>query len=255
VSNCHDEHDARDDFRVRHKILAPSEPPYGFLTTGARLSREERQRLDERVAAATSVDDFVTAYVNAVREIAARDATVSKNVLAVTIPRAAVRPDGDVMVVMGAPLTLDRLASVYFPEDESDPISVWPELCLGRNRVDRREGRAVVMQSQRRTPLTSPSARAGPRCRGGRRRCTRQGVRDGLFSSAIDVADRPEGQPSRPCLCPSPNPPPAFGSAPARKLLSYPIPTRAVTNFRGLADCSLLTRTPTRTRRGPSQPR
>src|SRR6266850_5383566 len=95
----------------------------------------------------------------------------------------------------------------------------------------------------------------GPPCRGGRHRCTRQAVRDGLFSAPIDVAYRPEGQPSRPCLCPSPNPPPAFGSAPARKLLSYPIPTRAVSNFRGLADRSLLTRTPTRTRRGPSQPR
>ena len=38
--------------------------------------------------------------------------------------------------------------------------------------------------------------------------------------------------------------PPAFGSAPARKLLSYPIPTRAVTNFRGLADRSRMIHLP-----------
>jgi len=46
-------------------------------------------------------------------------------------------------------------------------------------------------------PPTSPSARAGPRCRGGRHRCTRQAVRDGLFSAPINVAYRAEGQPSR----------------------------------------------------------
>src|SRR4029453_1564849 len=102
--------------------------------------------------------------------------------------------------------------------------------------------------------FTCPSVRVGPRCRGGRHRCTRQAVRYGLFSAPIDVAYRPEGPPSRPCLCPSPNPPPAFGSAPARKLLSYPIPTLAVTSSRGWGHRSLLARTPTPPRGAPSQP-
>ena len=78
-----------------------------------------------------------------------------------------------------------------------------------------------------------------------------------LVQSKVDVIFTPWGTaaalaakqatatfPSRPSLCPSPNQPPAFGSAPARKLLSYPIPTRAGTNFLGLADRSLPTRTP-----------
>src|SRR4029453_4700604 len=107
----------------------------------------------------------------------------------------------------------------------------------------------------RRERFTSPSPRAGPRCRGGRHRGTRQAVRDDLFSAPIDAASPPDGQPSPPWPCPSPNPTPAFGSASVRKLLSSPLPILVVTSFRGFADRSLLARTPTRTRRGPSQPR
>src|SRR5437773_2334588 len=47
VSNCHDEKgelsEARDDFRVHRKLLKADEP-HGFLTTGARLLPDERQR-------------------------------------------------------------------------------------------------------------------------------------------------------------------------------------------------------------------
>src|SRR5262245_34344476 len=103
--------------------------------------------------------------------------------------------------------------------------------------------------------FTSPSARAGPRCRGGRRSCTRLAVQSDLFDAPINAAYRPHGQPSRPSRCPSPNPTPAFGSAPARRLLSFPIPKLAVTNFREFAHRPLPARTPTRTRRRSSQSR
>src|SRR5262249_42692373 len=103
--------------------------------------------------------------------------------------------------------------------------------------------------------FTSPSARAGPRCRGGRRSCTRLAVQSDLFDVPINAAYRLHGQPSRPSRYPSPNPTPAFGSAPARRLLSFPIPKLAVTNFRGFAHRPLPARTPTRTRRWPSRPR
>jgi hypothetical protein len=101
----------------------------------------------------------------------------------------------------------------------------------------------------------SPSARAGPRCRGCRSSCTRLAVQSDLFDAPINAAYRPDGQPSRPSRCPCPNPTPAFGSAPARRLLSFPIPKLAVTNFRGFAHRPLPARIPMRIRRSPSRPR
>jgi hypothetical protein len=74
--------------------------------------------------------------------------------------------------------------------------------------------------------------------------CTRGAVPDGPFSAAIDVAYRPDGQPSLPCPCPSPNPTLAFGSAPACRLLSFPIPKLVVTNFREFAHRPLPARRP-----------
>jgi len=131
VSNCHDEHgalqaEARDDFRVHRRILEPGEP-HGFFTIGAALSTEERQRLKERTRTATTLDDLTAGLVQAVREVAARDGTVSQNVLAVTIPRAVVERAGrDVMLLAGPPLTLNALGSVYFPENRQAPIPYGP---------------------------------------------------------------------------------------------------------------------------------
>src|SRR5262249_11158740 len=94
VSNCHDEHgalqaEARNDFRVYCRIVEPGEF-HGFFTRRPALSSEERQRLKERTRTASTVDDLTAGLVQTVREVAARDGTVSKNVLAVTIPRAVV---------------------------------------------------------------------------------------------------------------------------------------------------------------------
>ena len=140
VSNCHDEHgalqaEARDDFRVHHRILEPGEPSRLF-TIGVALSTEERQRLKERTRTATTLDDLTTGLVQAVREVAARDGTVSKNVLAVTIPRAVVeRPWRDVMLLAGPPLTLNALGSVYFPENRQAPIQYGPNFVYAGSGV------------------------------------------------------------------------------------------------------------------------
>jgi len=131
VSNCHDEHgapqaEARDDFRVHHRIFEPGEF-HGFFTIGAALSPEERQRLKERTRAATTVDGLAAGLVQTVREVAARNGTVSKNVLAVTIPRAVVEQTWrDVMLLAGPPLTLNALGSVYFPENRQAPLQYGP---------------------------------------------------------------------------------------------------------------------------------
>ena len=86
-------------------------------------------------------------------------------------------------------------------------------------------------------------------------RHTEPPVQSDLFGAPISAAYRSDGQPSRPSRCPSPNPTPAFGSTPARRLLSFPIPKLAVTNFREFAHRPLPARTPRRTRRLPSRPR
>jgi hypothetical protein len=131
VSNCHDEHgalqaEARDDFRVHHRILGPGDF-HGFFNIGAALTIEERLRLKERTRRATTLDDLTAGLVEAVRDVAARDGTVSKNVLAVTIPRAVVdREWRDVMLLAGPPLTLNALGSVYFPENSQAPIQYRP---------------------------------------------------------------------------------------------------------------------------------
>ena len=131
VSNCHDEHgalqaEARNDFRVYHRILEPGEF-HGFFTIGTALSSEERQRLKERTRTASTVDDLTAGLVQTVREVAARDGTVSKNVLAVTIPRAVVEQTWrDVMLLAGPPLTLNALGSVYFPENRQAPLQYGP---------------------------------------------------------------------------------------------------------------------------------
>ena len=141
VSNCHDDRaalqtEARDDFRLHRKILDPREP-HGLLTTGVRLATEERQRLNERISTATSLDSLTSAFVQAIREVAARDKTVGSDVLAVTIPRAAaeqVEP-GSRMLLMGPPLTLDSLGSVYFPENRQDPIQYGPNFIYAGSGV------------------------------------------------------------------------------------------------------------------------
>jgi hypothetical protein len=140
VSNCHDEHgalqaEARDDFRVHHRILEPGDT-HGFFSIGAALSTEERHRLKERTRTATSLDDLTAGLVEAVREVAARDGTVSKNVLAVTIPRAVVEREWrDVMLLAGPPLTLNALGSVYFPENWQAPIQYCPHFVYAGSGV------------------------------------------------------------------------------------------------------------------------
>ena len=140
VSNCHDEHgvlqaDARDDFRVHHRILEPGDF-HGFSNIGAALSIEERHRLKERTRRATTLDDLTAGLVEAVREVAARDGTVSKNVLAVTIPRTVVEREWrDVMLLAGPPLTLDALGSVYFPENSQAPIQYRPHFVYAGSGV------------------------------------------------------------------------------------------------------------------------
>ena len=140
VSNCHDEHgvlqaDARADFRVHHRILEPGDF-HGFSNIGAALSIEERHRLKERTRRATTLDDLTAGLVEAVREVAARDGTVSKNVLAVTIPRAVVEREWrDVMLLAGPPLTLDALGSVYFPENSQAPIQYRPHFVYAGSGV------------------------------------------------------------------------------------------------------------------------
>jgi hypothetical protein len=140
VSNCHDEHgalqaEARDDFRVHHRVLEPGDF-HGFFNIGAALSIEERLRLKERTRRATTLDDLTVSLVEAVREVAARDGTVSKNVLAVTIPRAVVEQEWrDVMLLAGPPLTLNAIGSVYFPENSQAPIQYRPHFVYARSRV------------------------------------------------------------------------------------------------------------------------
>jgi len=140
VSNCHDEHgalqaEARDDFRVHHRILGPGDF-HGFFNIGAALTIEERLRLKERTRRATTLDDLTFGLVEAVREVAARDETVSKNVLAVTIPRAVVEQEWrDVMLLAGPPLTLNAIGSVYFPENSQAPIQYRPHFVYAGSGV------------------------------------------------------------------------------------------------------------------------
>ena len=153
VSNCHDEHgvlqaDARADFRVHHRILEPGDF-HGFSNIGAALSIEERHRLKERTRRATTLDDLTAGLVEAVREVAARDRTVSKNVLAVTIPRAVVELEWrDVMLLAGPPLTLDALGSVYFPENSQAPVQYRPHFVYAGSRVSERPGGAAMTRPE-----------------------------------------------------------------------------------------------------------
>lgn len=148
VSNCHDEHgalqaEARDDFRVHHRILEPGDF-HGFLNIGAALSIEERLRLKERTRRATALDDLTAGLVEAVREVAARDGTVSKNVLAVTIPRAVVEQEWrDVMLLAGPPLTLNAIGSVYFPENSQAPIQYRPHFVYAGSGVSGVQARSL----------------------------------------------------------------------------------------------------------------
>src|SRR5262249_60210575 len=78
VSNCHDEHgalraEARDDFRVHHRILGPGDF-HGFFNIGAALTIEERLRLKERTRKAATLDDLTAGLVEAVGWGGARSA-------------------------------------------------------------------------------------------------------------------------------------------------------------------------------------
>ena len=82
--------------------------------------------------------------------MAARDGTVSKNVLAVTIPRAVVELEWrDVMLLAGPPLTLDALGSVYFPENSQAPIQYRPHFVYAGSGVSgARRGRYDATRSK-----------------------------------------------------------------------------------------------------------
>jgi hypothetical protein len=118
---------ALKEFRVHLWFVEPGEPG-GVLTTGPPLSKEESGRLHDGLRAAKSLDEIVVRLVLAVREVAARDPTVSKNVLAISIPRKTVeqQTDGRAILMAGGSLTFDVLGSLYFAEDTTNPIQYGP---------------------------------------------------------------------------------------------------------------------------------
>ncbi len=146
ISNCHDDSGkvvprARSKFHVGEIICEPDK--YGVVETGNRMNQPEMLKLKceiDRLAVNLQPGPVLRLFVEAIRAVAERDATVGRNLLAVVIPKAAAFAENTTM--LGSPrgtvgtsssIALNDLRhlpgvirSVYYPEGSCKSVEYFP---------------------------------------------------------------------------------------------------------------------------------